>query len=73
MIEIKTKLRKWGNSLGIVISQGAVEREKIKLGEQVKVFLLKDENVLRETFGTWKFKKSAQQMMDEIDKELYNE
>lgn len=30
-------------------------------------------NVLRETFGTMKFKKSTEEMMRETDKELYNE
>jgi len=30
-------------------------------------------NVLRETFGKYKFKKSTKKMMEETDKALYNE
>jgi len=73
MIEISTKIRKWGNSFGIVIPYGKVEKENIKEGTEVKVLINKNENVLKETFGTFKFKKSTQKMMDEIDKELYND
>ena len=73
MIELKTKLRKWGNSLGIVIPLNKVKNENIKEGTEIKVLIKKDENVLKETFGTFKFKKSTQKMIDEIDKELYNE
>lgn len=29
-------------------------------------------NVLRETFGTWKFSKSVKQLMKRTDKELYD-
>ena len=73
MLEIETKLRKWGNSLGIVVPQKKLERVHMKAGEEIRVFLIKKNNVLKETFGTLKFKKSTQQMMDEMDKELYNE
>ena len=32
----------------------------------------KKTNTLRETFGTWKFSKSVEEMMEETDKELYD-
>ena len=73
MIEVITKLRKWGNSFGIVIPHSKVEKESIKEGTEVKVLINENENVLKETFGTFKFKKSTQEMMGEIDKELYND
>jgi len=74
MIEIRTKLRKWGNSFGIVVPQRAVEAEEAKEGEEVIILLSKEKNnVLREMFGTMKFKKPTKQLMNEIDKELYNE
>lgn len=73
MIELKTKLRKWGNSLGIVVPHGRAESERMREGEEITVLLIKSGNVLKETFGTFKFKKSTQKMMDEIDAELYNE
>lgn len=73
MIEIKAKLRKWGNSLGIVVPFSKAKEGHIDEGEEVTVLLVKKVNVLRETFGTFKFKKPVRRMMEEIDKELYNE
>jgi len=73
MIELQTKVRKWGNSLGIVIPLNKVKKEDIGEGTEINVLIQKKENVLRETFGTFKFKKSVQKMMYEIDNELYND
>tara|TARA_Y100000310_G_scaffold272994_1_gene288255 strand:- start:4852 stop:5076 length:225 start_codon:yes stop_codon:yes gene_type:complete len=74
MIEIKTKLRKWGNSFGVVLPINKLKKEKIHEGEEVIVLLTKRKiNPLRETFGTYKFKKSTQEIMDEIDRELYDD
>ena len=73
MIEITTKIRKWGNSFGIVIPHSKVEKDSIKEGNEVNVLINKNENILKETFGTFKFKKSTQKMIDEIDKELSND
>ncbi|MEX2016861.1 MAG: AbrB/MazE/SpoVT family DNA-binding domain-containing protein [Candidatus Pacearchaeota archaeon] len=74
MIEIKTKLRKWGNSYGIIVPQKKVEDIKIKEGDEVIILLKKEEeeNVLKEMFGTFKFKKSTDKIMREIDKELWD-
>ena len=74
MIEIKTRLRKWGNSFGIVVPQKAIKFSDIKEGEEVTILMKKEreENVLKETFGTFKFKKSTAKIMDEVDKELWN-
>ena len=73
MIELQTKVRKWGNSLSIVIPLNKVKKEDIGEGTEINVLIQKKENVLRETFGTFKFKKSVQKMMYEIDNELYND
>jgi len=73
MIEVETRLRKWGNSLGLVIPRNKAEKENMREGLEVKALLIKKENVLRATFGTFKFKKPVEEIMREIDKELYNE
>jgi len=74
MIEIKSKLRRWGNSFGIVIPQRFVEEEKAKEGDEVTVLIKKDEdNILKEMFGTFKFNKSTDELLREVDKELENE
>ena len=35
--------------------------------------ILQGKNILKETFRSFKFKKSGQQMKDELRKELYND
>ena len=71
MLEVKTKLRRWGNSFGVVVPLKAVEDEGVSEGDQV-IVLIKREigNSLRGTFGTSKSKKSAKQIMKEMDEEL---
>jgi putative addiction module antidote len=73
MEEIKVKLRKWGNSIGVVIPQEVLKNNNKKEGDEVTILMPKENNVLREMFGTLKAKKSTEQIMKEIDKELYND
>ena len=74
MIEIKTKLRKWGNSFGVVVPQKVVERVKAREGEEITIFLNRTKgNVLREMFGSHKFKKPVEKLMKEMDEELYDD
>ena len=72
MAEITTKVRKWGNSFGIIIPLEILKSKRIKEGEEIDAIIIKKSNVLRETFGTWKFSKSVKQLMKETDKELYD-
>ncbi len=75
MIELKTRIRKWGNSFGLVIPKKEINRENFIEGEEI-VLLIKKKNrnkVLREGFGMFKFKKPVSKIMKEIDKELYND
>tara|TARA_Y100000310_G_scaffold343192_1_gene449726 strand:- start:535 stop:768 length:234 start_codon:yes stop_codon:yes gene_type:complete len=71
MIEIKSKIRKWGNSFGIVVPQQVIGNEKIKEGDEVSVFINKNEdNVLADMFGSLKFSKPTDQLLKEVRKEL---
>ncbi len=72
METLKVKARRWGNSIGLVIPSDIVEKEDIRPGKEVEILITKKTNVLRETFGTMKFKKSAQQIKNELRKELYD-
>lgn len=73
MIELETKIRKWGNSMGVVIPLHKIAENQIKEGENVKIMITKKKgNILREMFGKMKFKKSTEQMMKEMDKALYD-
>ncbi|MEK6850506.1 MAG: AbrB/MazE/SpoVT family DNA-binding domain-containing protein [Nanoarchaeota archaeon] len=72
MEELTTKIRKWGNSYGIIIPQEILKIKNIKEGEEIDAILVKKGNILRETFGTHKFSKSVKRLMKETDKELYD-
>ena len=74
MQELKTNIKKWGNSYGIFVPIYFLKKEKIKEGDKVTIFVKKsNNNVLREMFGSFKFKKPINELMKEVDKELYNE
>jgi len=75
MTVIETRLKKWGNSFGIVIPMDVVEKRKLKEDEKISVLIIPNSSkVLHETFGIGKGKltKSGQQIKDELRKELYN-
>ena len=75
MIQAEAEVRKWGNSLGVIIPKETVEKEHIKEKEKIRFLIVRDSNVLRETFGMvkGKWKKSAQNIKDQARKELYND
>jgi len=75
MIECESTLRKWGNSFGIVIPKDVAESEHLKEKEKIKFLILRDNKVLKETFGMMKgkWKKSTQNIKDQLRKELYND
>lgn len=73
MLEVEAKVRKWGRSFGVVIPKDKVKEEGIKENETIKLLITKKTNVLRETFGTMKFKRSTQEILDESDREDWNE
>ncbi len=73
MIEVQTKLKKWGNSFGLVVPTKLIEKENLSEGNEVTVLVIKKAVNLRQFFGVHKFKKSVEEMMKEGDKELYND
>ena len=74
MIEIKTKLQKWGNSFGIVVPLGIAKKEVIKEGDEITALILRKETTnTKDIFGSHKFSKPINQLLKEADKELYNE
>ena len=75
-MEINAELKKWGNSLGLVIPAETVAREGWKEKEKVRLLVIKDSReAFAKTFGIGKgrIRKTAQQMKDEARKELYND
>ncbi len=79
-MELKAKLRRMGNSLGLIIPAEIVRNKKFREGENVSVILegkgwtvgeiMKEAK--KQKLGK-KFTSSTQEILDEIDKELESE
>ena len=72
MIETEAQVREWGRSIGIVIPKEAVIKERIKVGDSIKILLKKKENPLKKTFGILKLKRSTEEILKEIDSEAWD-
>ncbi len=64
------KIKKWGNSLGLIIPKEEVNRLNLKDSQEVIVKIEKKENPLGELFGTLKFEKSTEQIIKDNRKML---
>ncbi|HLD04730.1 MAG TPA: hypothetical protein VJG90_03340 [Candidatus Nanoarchaeia archaeon] len=64
------KVRKWGNSLGLIIPRKVAEELRIKADEEIWADFQKKENPLKELFGALPFKKSGKELMREIRKDM---
>ncbi len=54
-MQAKSKLKKWGNSYGVVVPKEIVEKEGLREGEVVEIFVRKAAEVER-LFGRYPFK-----------------
>lgn len=72
-MEFDTKIKKWGNSAGLIIPKNKLEWNGFKKNEEVHVIILRKSNVLRQTFGMLKGKRtmSGQEAKDRIRRELH--
>lgn len=62
-MKIVARIRRIGNSLGIVIPRSSVDMAELKEGDFVQVEVIGHVN-LREMFGSIKFRKSTQELKD---------
>jgi len=63
-MKVRATVRRFGNSLGVVIPTDEAEKHGIRAGDEVELEVEKRVN-LKELFGSMKFSKSAQEMKDE--------
>lgn len=74
MEAIETKVKKWGNSLAVILPNEITEKEHIKEKQNIKLLLIKDNRkVLKEIFGTLKLKRPTEEILRESDKEGWDE
>ena len=73
MKEVESKVRVWGRSLGVIIPKEQATLEGIKPGQTVRLLIQKKSSPIKKTFGTFKFKRSTEEMLGEADKESWDE
>ena len=72
-IMIAAKIKKWGNSYGILIPKNELHKMNLGENQEVIVDISKKENPLKEMFGfakKSKLKKSTKQIIKEVRSEL---
>jgi len=65
MSEVIVTARKWGNSIGATFPAETIEKEKIRPNDKLVVEVRKVMPI-KELFGIAKFKRSAQEIKDEL-------
>lgn len=75
MFRSETKLRAWGNSVGVILPKELVKEEKLSIDDEVEVIVKKKSNPLKDAFGKLReFKaksdKSTDEILREVDEEL---
>ncbi len=68
MAAIRTKVKSWGNSLGIVIPKEEAKKQIIRKGDEVLIEIKKPKEEIMKLFGSLKLKKSSQELKDEAKK-----
>lgn len=70
-MEIETKTKKWGSSLGVIIPKEIVREERLREGENIRINILsKKKTTGADIFGKLKFKKPIQVLLDETDRDF---
>ncbi len=60
MIRSRSKLKRWGNSFGVLIPKEVVEKEGLREGEEVQVSITKTTDI-QHLFGKYPFKNLQKQ------------
>lgn len=76
MERIKMKVKRWGNSFGIIVPKGIIKRENLHHGSEINVIIQPNNKTkVKDIFGILekKHKKTTAELMKEVDKELWPE
>ncbi len=70
-MEIETKTKKWGSSLGIIIPKEIVKEERLQEDQKIRIDILSRKKTTgADIFGKLKFKKPIQILLDETDRDF---
>ena len=64
MIECETRLKTWGNSIGIVIPKKTIKKERLHSNQKVKVIITTAKTIkVKDIFGKIRLKRSTKDIM----------
>ena len=66
-IAVEVQLKRWGNSVGVILPKRFVEEQHLKLNEKFLVEVVKEAD-LSDVFGSLKRKMSGQEFKDMVRK-----
>lgn len=72
-VEVSAQIRRWGSSLGVVIEKKKALKANLKAGDEVRLFIVKKSNPLKQTFGLLKLRRPTEEILKEVDKEAWDE
>ena len=71
MIEHETRLKAWGNSVGIVIPKEEIKKEGLHVDQKVKVVITPIKTLkVKDIFGKLKLGINTKELLREVDEEL---
>ena len=70
-MEIESKIRKWGNSYGVMLPKQFLESEHLQEEDIVKVNIVSKKADIGKLQGLWRFKRPIKEIMKDI-KEGYD-
>ena len=73
MIEIKTKLRKWGNSFGVILPAEIIRANNIKENTEIEIMInIKNKTKVKDVFGILKGKltRDTEDLLREVDRDF---
>ena len=63
---LKAEIRRWGNSLGVILPKDVTRRLKLKEHEMIELKVKRGKEDLMDLFGTLKFKEPTKKIIKEI-------
>ena len=76
-IMVKGKLKKWGNSFGVIIPKEIVDGEGFKDEQEIEFLIIKNNNAetFKKLFGSLrgKLKQTGLEIKDELREDLYDD
>ena len=76
MEKANVKIKKWGNSFGIILPKDIINRQELKEGSNIEIIIqAKNKTKVKDIFGILKgkLKKDTEQLMKEVDRDLWGE